>query len=276
MKNKKPINTKETDIYELLREAVLREEPVLLAKVIAADSRTISAGATMLIFADGRTAGNLAEGELERQVIRDASDLLLGGKARTGKYRLKEGKSAEVYLEPYPPPPRLLIFGADPDSRPIVQLGDQLGFNITLVDHRPAFANGKVFPGARKIIVARPEELAGKVDIDEKTFVLVKTHLYQSDKEILKFVLPSPARYIGQMGPRARTDDLLQEIKNESMEIEPAMRAKLYAPVGLDIGAEAPEEIALSIMAEILAVLNAREGESLRRKDTPIHCRPEQ
>ncbi len=268
--------SKKTDIYELLREAVLREEPVVLTKVISSASPTVSAGAAMLLFADGQTAGSLTDGELERRVIEDASDLLAGGKPRTGKYRLKEGKSAEVYLEPYLPPPRLLIFGADADSRPIAKLGHQMGLNIVIVDHRPAFANASVFPEARQTIIARPEEFAGNVDIDEKTFVLVKTHRYEQDKEILKFVLSSPARYIGQMGPRARTDDLLRDLKNEGIEIESAMRAKLYAPVGLDIGAETPEQIAISILAEILAVLNAREGGFLRQKDAPIHSRSAQ
>ncbi|MCG8603832.1 XdhC family protein, partial [bacterium] len=129
------------------------------------------------------------------------------------------------------------------------------------------------YPEADTTIESRPEEITQRVSFKERTFVLVKTHNYLQDKEILKKVLKSKSRYVGQLGPKARADDLLKDLADEGITFTNEELERLYAPVGLDIGAESPEQIATSILAEMLAVRSGRFGGFLRQQTEAIHPR---
>ena len=262
------------DIYQSLRTAIAEETPLSLATVIAAIGlEIIQPGVKMIIFSDAKTQGSLGDDKLDEKVIKDALELLSGEKSRTLSYDLEPNIKIEVYIESIFPPSPFVIIGADPDAVPIVNLAKQQGFKVVLVDHRESFANPEKYPDADEIIVCEPSEMPGNINLDEKTFVLVKTHNYLRDKEILKFVLKSNARYVGQLGPKARLEDLLKDLAKEEVNFNEEDLQKLYAPVGLDIGAESPEQIALSILSEMLAVKHGREGRFLKDQTLAIHPR---
>jgi len=260
-------------LFSRLREIVQADGRVALATVISnLSDLNVRPAAKMLIFPDGQVEGTLGHADLDARVLADAQKLLAAGKSRTQTYAFASGE-VEVYVESVLPPTPLVVIGGDPDAVPIVNLGKQLGFKVILVDHRPNFANRERYPAADETVVATPEELAEKVRFDAETFVLVKTHNYLKDKEILKTVLKSPARYVGQLGPRARMNDLLADLRKEGFEFSEAELSRLYAPVGLDLAAESPEQIAVSILGEMLAVKSGRAGGFLREQSGAIHPR---
>lgn len=262
------------NLYTILKKCIEQEQPVALTSVIKNDSKPdLRLGRKMLVFPGGATEGSLGDLEIDKRVAADALLFLAKERSDTLTYDFSGGRNADIYIESILPPPPLVIIGADPDAVPIVSLAKQLGFKVVLVDHRENFANPQKYPEADLTLIAFPEALAGTVALNEKTFVLVKTHNYLRDKEILKTVLKSPARYVGQLGPKARMDDLLRDLAQDGVHFNKAELQKLYAPVGLDIGAESPEQIAISIMAEMLAVKNGRRGGFLQDQAEAIHPR---
>jgi xanthine/CO dehydrogenase XdhC/CoxF family maturation factor len=179
----------------------------------------------------------------------------------------------EFFLEFIAPPISLIIFGAGFDAIPLSETAKTLGWRVTIVDHRAAFANKKRFLRADEIIITRPENLAEKISIDETTVAVAMTHNYEHDKKILRFLLNTDARYIGALGPKRRMENILAEVREAGEKLSPAQLDKLYAPIGLDIGADTPESIALSIVAEIKSVLANRAGGFLRERKGSIYNR---
>ncbi|HNU06681.1 MAG TPA: XdhC family protein [Pyrinomonadaceae bacterium] len=157
------------------------------------------------------------------------------------------------FVEIIDPPPSLFISGAGADAIPVCSIAKTLGWLVTVVDHRAAFASGDRFPDADSVRVLHPDAYEGELHLDDHAVAVVMTHNYEKDKLIENFLLKTNAAYIGQLGPRKRTEKLLAEI-GESWP------SNLHAPVGLDIGSESPEEIALAIVSEVLTVLRKREG----------------
>ncbi len=261
------------NLHALLKAVLAGEEVAALATVVRNSGvKRLPPGAKMLVRHNGEVEGSLHQ-EIDRLVVRDALALLNREQSKTMTYNPAPETEVDVYIDAILPPPPLLIIGADPDSVPISRLANELGFRISIVDHRPNFANSDRYPEAAATVVCPAEEIEQNVRIDEKTFVLVKTHNYLRDKEILKFVLKSNARYVGQLGPRARLEDLLADLGKEGARFSGKDLAKLYAPAGLDIGAESPEQIAFSILAEMLAIKNDRAGGFLKDHKGPIHPR---
>jgi xanthine dehydrogenase accessory factor len=177
----------------------------------------------------------------------------------------------ELFVEYLAPPMPLVVFGAGSDAAPLVRFAKELGWRVTLVDHRPGMAARPQFVSADEVVVARPESVAERVPIDARTAAVVMTHNYSHDLSLLELLLRSEARYVGVLGPRARTDRLLGELAESGTVFDRQELERLYAPVGIDIGAESPEEIALSIVAEIRAVSSGRRGGMLRDRAGAIH-----
>lgn len=179
---------------------------------------------------------------------------------------------APVWIEVFRPPLRLVIFGAGPDVEPVARLASALGWAVLVVDGRPAYARPErfPFPGVR-VLLADPAAAPRAAGMDEETHVLVMTHHYLHDRDLLRQLLPSPAAYVGILGPRRRTDDLLEDLRAEGLHLDPGRLARLHGPAGLDLGAEAPEEIALALVAEIQATVTGRSGGWLRERKGPIH-----
>jgi xanthine dehydrogenase accessory factor len=199
----------------------------------------------------------------EFQIHRDTAECLLSGESMTLTYETPAG-SAQVFLEAVRPPLPLVIFGAGHDAVPLVRLAKILGWHVTIWDRRAGYARADRFPEADVVTTGDPSA----VSISADSVAVVMTHHYPDDRALLPMLLKSPAKYIGMLGPRARTDRMLAEIAAEGLALD---LNRLHAPVGLDVGAEGPEQVSLAIIAEILATLNQRPGRLLRERIGPIH-----
>lgn len=178
----------------------------------------------------------------------------------------------EVFLETIRPPLNLLLFGAGYDALPLVKFAKELGWRISVVDHRPAYTTSRRLPEADEIFTKNVQDLDDAFFQNENSVAVIMTHNYARDREILPRLLNSKCLYVGALGPKKRTQKILAEAGEtfSAQQLE-----KLHAPVGLDIGADTPEAIALSIVAEIQAVLKNREGGFLRRRKGSIYGRSE-
>src|SRR5258706_5583595 len=179
----------------------------------------------------------------------------------------------EFFHEVINPPTSILIFGAGHDAPPLASIAKQMGWRVSVVDHRPAWATEERFPGADEVIVSRTEDLAEEVFSDVESVGVVMSHNYESDCEALYRLLTSSCCYIGALGPKKRTDNLLNDLRADGRDFDEARLSVLYSPVGLDIGASTPEGIALSIVAEIQAVQSGRQGGFLRDRQGSIYDR---
>jgi xanthine dehydrogenase accessory factor len=203
------------------------------------------------------------------------ADVRMTARAESASARVYEvaGGSLKVFVETLLPPVQLVVFGAGHDALPVIELARRLGWQTEVVDPQARPISHSRFAMADKVTLARPEEVGLRVNITPRTLTLLMSHNYSHDLELLKFLLTSPARYIGVMGPRKRTERMLSELAADDIAIrlEEFDTARLYSPAGLDIGANAPAEIALSIVAEMRAVLDGRCGGMLRERRGSIH-----
>jgi len=177
----------------------------------------------------------------------------------------------ELFFENISPPLSLLLFGAGFDALPVVRFAKELGWRVTVIDHRAVFANEGRFPEADEIVVSRAEDLPAELFADENSAAVVMTHNYERDREVLHLLLNSSCRYIGALGPKKRTGNLIQELRDEERTFNEENLNKIHAPIGLDIGAETPEEIALAVIAEIKSTLANRSGGFLRERNGSIN-----
>ena len=180
-------------------------------------------------------------------------------------------EGAELFVEYLPPPPSLLVFGAGDDAIPLTRLAREMGWRVTVADPRSAFATAARFQGADAVHVLRPED-AASLPFDPWTVAVVMTHHYRLDVPALRALLPLNLPYLGLLGPRKRAERILSDLASAGFPVTEDMRMRLHAPVGLDLGGGTPEEVALSIVAEIQAVLSGRDGRALRERRQPIHA----
>ena len=172
-------------------------------------------------------------------------------------------------------PRSLLICGAGQDAVPLARLGKELGWRVRVVDGRRAYATRARFPDVDELTVCPPREFADRLAVEPGEAVVLMTHHYLHDKEFLRASLASAAGYIGVLGPRRRTERLLAEMPDlPGASLGKRSLARIHGPAGLDIGAEAPEQIALAIVAEIEAVAACRHGGVLKRRRAPLHDTP--
>src|SRR5699024_5973952 len=148
------------------------------------------------------------------------------------------------------PPTELMLFGAGHDAMPVSSFAGQLGFRVKLVDQRPAFATKKRFPDA-DVIISRPEHLQENVSISKRTFVVIMNHHMDKDRVCLQYALQSNAPYVGVLGPRKRKERLLKGLYDEEETFAEEVMERMYNPIGIDIGAETSEEVAMSMLSEI-------------------------
>lgn len=228
----------------------------------------------LVVREDGSTAGSLGDPALDRAAAGAAQEVLALGESAT-----RDVGGVPVYFECAVPPPRLVVFGAGHDAIPVVRFAKGLGYAVWVVDSRPAYARAERFPEADAVVLARPEEVGGaaspeaRVTVTEHDLCLVMTHNYLHDRGLLARLIPARPRYLGMLGPRDRTRQLLQEVEAGGVVVDADARGRLYGPVGLDIGGETPEEIALAALAEMQAVRHGRAGGHLRDRTAPLHAR---
>ncbi len=259
-----------SDLVTLLREPIERRRTVALATVISAPEGGLRIGARLFVPEEGATEGSLGDRGPDARIETAARTQIAQGRSLVVPVDLPAGRG-EVFIEVVAPPVPLLICGAGHDALPMARLAHELGWWVMVADSRPAFATRERFPWADEVILADDQDVAQKARIDRRTFVVLMTHNFLHDLAILRGLLATPARYIGLLGPRARTERLLGDLAKAGVTLTDAQRARLWGPVGLDLGAETPEEIAVSILTEMLAVQNGRSVASLRDRRGPIH-----
>ncbi len=267
---------------KLLENVLHQRHPAVIATLIGEDTPE-SVGQRLLLMSDGATKSTIScarleeQVELEGQVERDAAAVLAARKSCTQTYLLPHDKTAAVvFLEVILPPLPLVIFGANHDALPLIRFAKELGWHVTVVDTRAALPRPERFPLADSVLAGSLELIGETISLSSQTVAVVMTHNYPDDKQVLRLLLTSPVSYIGQLGPWVRTERLLAEIRDDGLFITDAHRSCLHSPVGLDLGADTPEQIALSITAEIQAGQAGRAGGFLRDRSEPMHIREKQ
>lgn len=187
-------------------------------------------------------------------------------------FNIPEG-TFEFALEVIEPPISLLLFGAGTDAIPMARIVTEVGWQVAVYDNRPAFLTRERFPAAKSFVLQNIDELMDPISSDNRTVAVIMTHNYARDRSILPALLHSDAPYIGVLGPKRRTEQLLEQLLASGNTFTSEQLARLYAPAGLDIGADTPESIALSIVGEIQSVLASRDGGQLRLRQGPIYER---
>lgn len=180
-----------------------------------------------------------------------------------------------AFIEFHTPPVSLVVVGAGNDAIPLVSMASLLGWDITVADGRSNQVTKDRFPAARKLLLTKSAELVAQIPCDHQTVFVLMTHNYNYDLDVLRFFLQqTQSPYIGSLGPKKKLEKMFAELSASGMEITESQKSRIFGPVGLDIGAETSEEIALSVLAEIKAALNKKPGTFLRDKLDVIHSRP--
>lgn len=256
--------------HRLLEELLLanaEERPVALVTVV----RGPHVGGKALVSPSG-VIGSLGNAGLGNAAVGDARAMLAQGASGTRHYgRLGEerGDDVEVFIQSFAPPPRMFVFGAIDFSRATVRVGKLLGYHVTVVDARETFATTKRFPEADEVVVAWPHEFLAAAPVDERTVLCILTHDPKFDVPVLAAAVHTPAAYIGAMGSRRTHTDRIRRLREEG--VGKADLQRIRGPIGLDIGARTPEEVAVAIAAEIIAMRYGKEAPSLSDGSGPVH-----
>jgi xanthine dehydrogenase accessory factor len=243
-----------------------------VATVVAAPpSACVRVGAKLLSQPDGSVVGTLGDAELDRAVVEDAHSAMNERSSRVAAYPLPGiGADGEVLVfhEVLEPQPQLLIIGAGHIAVPLAHYGKTLGFEVVVLDDRDKYANRERFPDADRVIAADFGATLHDFPLTESTYVVIITRAHTYDEESLRLILDKPSAYIGMIGSRRRVQTVLRTLAGERYD-EDRLR-EIHAPIGLDIGSETPEEIALAIIAEVVTVRRGGTGEMLSKQIRPV------
>lgn len=264
-------------------DAADKNNPVELLKIVAGKRRNAvittlfslqnrkaaQPGTCMLLTEENCIKNRYLPEALEKRVLHDVQAVLQKNKSVTKEYIADAVLTG--FVELITPPVSLLLFGAGNDALPVMQMAAVVGWQLTVVDGRSNHATQQRFPLAQQVIVANAATALSQLSFDEKTAAVLMTHNYNYDIAILQQLLPMQLPYVGVLGPKKKLDRMLQEIEEKGIIITPQQLHTVYGPTGLDIGAETSEEIALSILAEIKAVMAGCNGAPLRSKQQTIH-----
>lgn len=231
-----------------LAEAIQNKQPAVLATVIEVNGASpAKVGAQIVLLADGTTVGTVGGGKLEASILKDAQEAQSGGQPCLTHHTLAEegqdaigtlcGGEVRVFIQPYAPAPQLIIVGGGHIGRPLKMMGEAAGFKVIVVDAEPGLAT---VPGLATIT------------LNQDSYVVLITTDHVSDEAALRYVITSPARYIGMIGSRHKCHIILDHLRADGVTVEALDR--VYAPIGLELGGTTPQEIAVAILAEIIAV----------------------
>ena len=249
------------DIYEELVRIKNRGEEAALVTVISAEGSTPrEQGAKMLVKADGSVIGTIGGGNIEAVAIKEALEVSRKGKPKRLSLSLKEGEElgmmcggdTEIFIEPILTTPTLFIFGGGHIGLTLAKVGKLLGFKIVVIDDRPEFANPERFPEAEFTLAEDYAKSFEKLDINKSGYIVIVTHGHEGDETVLEEALRTDAKYIGMIGSRAKNQAVFSHLMAKGVSQE--QLDKVHAPIGLPIHSETPEEIAISILAEIIQV----------------------
>ena len=266
------------EVFAALGEALSRGEEAALVTIVSSNGSTPQrVGAKMLVFADGRIVGTVGGGCYEHDAIGKARQVLATRKPATVKYDLNDdfaeetglvcGGQMEVFIEPIEASPAVYIFGAGHVGYYLARLAHEAGFGVHVIDDRAAFANTERFPFAASVVVDDIPEWLARTTLPATAYAVIVTRGHRNDLDALRALAPRELRYMGLIGSRAKVARLYEQLVTEG-GIDPEKLARIHAPIGLDLGAVTPQEIAVSITAELIAVrrgkAEALKGASLR------------
>lgn len=245
-------------LYTELKEMLQQEKGVALATVVRGPAHT---GAKLLVLPDGTAHGTLGSTTLDERVSVDAERAIWNAEARIHTYNIEATQPYEVFIEGFPPPPTLIIIGAGHIAIPLTTFAKTLNYRVVVIDARAAFATRERFPHADELIVAWPDEVLEKMDLNPSTSVAVLTHDPKFDEPSLKVILSRRVGYVGAIGSRKTGTERAERLKQQGLTDEQLSR--IHGPIGLNIGATAPEEMALAIMAEIVATRHGKDSSAI-------------
>jgi xanthine dehydrogenase accessory factor len=269
------------EVFAALGEALKSGEEVALVTIVSANGSTPQrVGAKMLVYADGRVVGTIGGGCYENEALWTAREALKTRKAVTVKYELADdfaaesglicGGQMEVFIEPIEPSPAVYIFGAGHVGQFVGRVAHDAGFRVHVVDDREKFANRERFPEAAEIVVDDIPSWLANTPLPSSAYAVVVTRGHRHDLDALRALAPRDLRYIGLIGSRAKVARLYDQLLADS-PVDPALLERIHAPIGLDLGAVTPQEIAVSITAELIAV---RRGKAAALKSASLRWFP--
>jgi xanthine dehydrogenase accessory factor len=223
-------------------------------------------GAARLIVTLEATEGDLGAPALNVAATARAREALAALEVGASALHALAGRT--VFIDVFEPPPELLVLGAGDDARPLVRFAADVGFRVVVVDRRPGLLTRERFPAAARLLESAGDRLADVLPLDPACYAVVMTHNFADDQAYLRALVGSPVAYIGVLGPRQRTERLVRLVDAAGSPEE----RRIYGPVGLDIGTDGAEQVALAVIAEILAVRSGRRARSLRERPAPIHA----
>lgn len=262
-----PFTSAHHTVLELLEQIPAARKEAVLATFFSFEQQ--AQPGTRLLLQDDQLLGNvnldvfkLVDNDLKKCLREKRSEFYRYGEASTVQ---------EVFLDYMPPTLRVVIAGGGNDAIPLCNMMSIIGWETIIVDGRPAQVTADRFPKADALIVAKAENVLEQVEVDKRTVFILLTHNYNYDQELLARLPATDTRYIGVLGPKSKLERMIRELEDRGVNFSNEERSKIYGPVGLDVGAETAEEIAISIVAEIQSVFANRSGTPLRKKKDPIH-----
>lgn len=252
-------------VFAAMRQALAGAVPLVVVTVVSGDGT----GQKLAVLPDS-TVGSLGTVALDELAVPEARRLLDDERSLTQSYPGEAGE-IELFYEVFPPPPTLLIFGAVHVAQALATFGKQLGFRVIVTDARAKLLTAERFPTSDQLIQAWPEDAIAQTSIDRNTYVAILTHDPKFDEPALLGTLSTEARYIGAVGSRKTSDD--RRIRLTEAGATEEQLARIRGPIGLNIGASTPEEMAIAILAEIIAVRHGRDAQPLTNTTGSIRAR---
>jgi len=269
-----PIDVKtKNNPLTLLQKAISKRQKSVLVTLFSTEEKNKSQIGTCLLVEEGNTiTGDISFAAIKEAVMNDVK-MAMETQASLFKNYHSAGQTITAFIEFLQPSVSLVVVGAGNDAIPLVNIADAIGWEARVVDGRGTHAKPERFISACQVLVSKPENVLDQIAIDEQTVFVLMTHNYNYDLAMLKALLQRNVKYIGVLGPKKKSDRMLDELKEQGMNLTQKQLSSIYGPVGLEIGAETAEEIALSIIAEIKAVFSGKNGASLRDSNDFIHSR---
>ncbi|MBZ9730618.1 XdhC family protein [Salegentibacter sp. JZCK2] len=256
---------------ELLKKVINQKKPLAIVVQFNLNKSKVQPGTKMIISENSEVIGSKPKEELYRHILEQAILTLKINNPNFAEYLL-EDENHHVFIQNYQPPLKLIIVGAGNDAQVLAQQSDLLGWEVVVTDGRPTHANRERFASSCQVIVSKPERTLENIELDNRSYFVLMSHNYNYDLRVLKLLLAEKTiPYIGILGPLKKYQRMLKDLEEDGFDVKEEDLNKIYAPVGLEIGAETPAEIGLSILAEIQSVLTGKTARPLREKSSPIH-----
>ena len=249
-------------------DCIAAEERGVLVTVFRSDDDRVPIGARVAVRNGAPTATSVPEGAVRELLERAARDVL---SASSKNATTVEGHGVTALVEVLEPPPRLFVCGTGHDALPVVALARSMGWRVTVAAAHPSAATRDRFLAADELFAGPASALSAAVARHARSFAIVMSHDYDRDRDCVGALLQSNVEYIGILGPKRRAERMLAELEQAGVSITDGMLARVHAPVGLDLGAETPQEIALAVVSEVQATLTAAPAGRLRERSGPIH-----